>query len=190
MENFWQRSTGNSGRGSLKQRLDKIEEELSLGEMKRITAEEQHAFKFPFKWKRSFRKSNGKLARDKVLVFWFNTKGEIEPPFLVPLFSGSIVIYANKAYEFDPRALYTIKLPRGKMCKVLAVNEYNRRPISNLDWDEVKRRGDATDSDEILVKMVTKAVIEKTKKKVAGMGIIIVIGLIIAAAVVLFFFMK
>ena len=65
--------------------------------------------------------------------------------------------------------------------------EIDRRPVSNLDWDEVKARGDSTDSDEILVKMVTKAVMEKAKTQI-NRGVIIVIGIIIAIGVLAFLF--
>jgi len=55
--------------------------------------------------------------------------------------------------------------------------------------DEIKARGDATDSDEILVKMVTKAVIEKQKTKV-NTGMIVVVVICILIAIGFFMFMK
>lgn len=195
MEDIWERPTANERREpavehkeKLRDRLDKLEEQVSLGDMKKDTELKQKDWKFPFKWRRQMNASAGKAAEDKVLVLYYNIKGIIEPPKLVPLYSGNIIIYKNKAYEFDPRATWIIQLGK-KMIKCVSIKEIDRRPISNLDWDEIKKRGDATDSDEILVKMVTKAVIEKQKTKV-NTGMIVIIVIIILAAIGFFMFMK
>jgi len=156
--------------------------------MKETTEKEKQPWRFPFKWRRQMNKSTGKAGVDKVLMIYLNIKGEIETPRLVPLFSGNVIIYKNKAYDFDPRAVWTLKLGK-KIIKTVLIKEIDRRPISNLDWDEIKKRGDATDSDEILVKMVTKAVIEKAKKPV-NKGVVIFIIIAVIAAVIFFFFMK
>jgi len=183
------RKESGDTRRSLTDRINQIEEELSIGEMKKITKEEKKDWKFPFKWKRQFNKSRSKMALDKILVIYLNIKSEIEPPVLVPLFSGNIIIYKNKAHEFDPRAVLTIRIGK-KIIRCILIKETDRRAVSNLDYDEIKKRGDSTDSDEILVKMIVKAIIEKTKKKVS-MGIVILIGVAIIAAIIVFFvFMK
>lgn len=132
------------------------------------------------------KRSTGKGAEDKVLMLFLNIKGEIEPPRLVPLYSGNIIIWKHKAYEFDPRASWTTKLGN-KIVKCVIIREIDRRPVSNLDWDEVKRRGDSTDSDEILVKMVTKAVMEKAKTQI-NKGVIIAIVVVIVIAIGFFLF--
>jgi len=175
-------------KSNIRKRLDKMEDDLKYGRLRVDTEEEQKPFKYPFKWKSAMNRSTGKAGENKVLVLYLNIKGEIEPPKLIPLYSGNIIIWKHKAYEFDPRATWTIKIKR-KIVKVVVIREIDRRPVSNLDWDEIKARGDATDSDEILVKMVTKAQIEKAKTQI-NKGVIIVIGIIIVAAIVFFLFFK
>ena len=183
MEDIWKTKRKQQPRESVDE--PSIEE---LESMKKDTAEKQKDWKIPFKWKRQMNASTGKLAEDKILVEYYNIKGEIEPPTLVPLYSGNIIIHKNKAYEFDQRATWTRKVGK-KMYKQVSIKEIDRRPISNLDWDEIKARGDATDSDEILVKMVTKAVIEKQKTKV-NTGMIVVVVICILIAIGFFMFMK
>lgn len=177
MENFQ-----SERRDSIRKEIDTLKEELQLGKMKEITDKETKEWKFPFKWKWAMNKSTGSAGIDKVLVFFLNIKGEIEPPKLIPLFSGNIIIWKNKAYDFDPRATWTLKVGR-KMIKAVIVKEIDRRPVSNLDWDEVKKREDSTDSDEILIKMVTKVVIEKTKAKINRTAIFFIVLAIIAAII-------
>ena len=174
---------------SLKERLKILEEKQNLDNAKKETTEVKKEWKWPFKWKGVMNKSTKpKIAENKVLLIYFNQKNEIEEPVMVPLY-GNIVIHKNKAYEFDPRAIWTINL-KGKIIKVLALKEIDRRPISNLDIDEVKARGDATDSDEILLKMVTRAVIEKQKKQMSSSAMWIMGGLVVAGLIVYFVFAK
>jgi len=195
MEDIWETRTAEqpvnptSEKLGFKARLAKLEEQAKYGKMKQETQEVEKDFKLPFKWKRTLNKSQGKSARDMVLVLYLNIKGDIEPPKLIPLYSGNVVIYKNKAYDFDPRAIWTLKVGK-KMYKVLLIREMDRRPVSNLDWDEVKARGDSTDSDEILVKMVTKAVVDKIKKPMNKNAIIIIVILVILAIGAFFVFGK
>lgn len=173
---------------NIKERLRKVEEDLKYGRMEDNSEKESKPFKYPFKWKSAMKKSTGKVAEDKVLMIYLNIKGEIEPPRLVPLYSGNIIIWKHKAYEFDPRASWTTKLGK-KIVKCVIVREIDRRPVSNLDWDEVKARGDSTDSDEILVKMVTKAVMEKAKTQI-NKGVIIAIVVVVIIIIVGFLLFK
>jgi len=175
-------------RRGIKNRLDKLEEKFYLREKRRITKEEQEEFKYPWKWRRNMKKaSKKKPSQNKILAFYLNAKGEMETPLLVPLFSGNIIIYKNKAHIFDPRDTWLVYLPRRRMVKCVLIREIDRRLVSNRDFDEVKAEGYATDSDEILLKMVTKAMIEKLKKAVGGKAIVIAICIIIALAIGFFF---
>jgi len=186
MENIWERERTRTG--SISSRLSKLEEEIRLKEMRRITKDEQEEFKFPWKWKSQMNKATKKKpSQNKVLAFYLNVKGEMEPPLLVPLFSGNIIIYRNKAHIFDPRDTWLVNLPRRRMIKCILIREIDRRLVSNRDFDEVKKEGYATDSDEILLKMVTKAMIEKVKKSIGGKGIAIAIAIAIAVIVGIFF---
>lgn len=193
MENIRQERTSTSTpkletKSTLNERLRKVEENIKYGEMKEDTDKKQKPFKFPFKWRGPMNRSTGKAATDKVLMLYLNIKQEIEPPRLVPLYSGNIIIWKHKAFEFDPRACWTVQLGK-KIVKCVIIREIDRRPVSNLDWDEVKARGDSTDSDEILVKMVTKAVMEKAKTQI-NKGIIIAIVIAIIGGIAFFLFMK
>jgi hypothetical protein len=168
----------------LREDISRMNQEIEFLKQQRDTKNKGQEFKYPWKWKWKMNQSVGKQGQDKILVFYLNIKGEIEPPKILPLYSGNIIIYKNKAYEFDPRATWLVKGLK-KQVKAVIIREIDRRPVSNLDWDEIKARGDATDSDEILVKMVTKAVIEKQKVAV-GKGAIVLVVLAIIGLVVFF----
>ena len=109
-------------KSNINERLSQVEEDLKYGRLKIDTEEEQKPFKYPSKWKRAMNKSTGKAADDKVLMLYLNIKGEIEPPRLVPLYSGNIIIWKHKAYEFDPRASWTTKIKR-KIIKCVIIEK-------------------------------------------------------------------
>lgn len=137
-------------------------------------------FKFPIKW-RKILKSSKKKPR-QVLVWYFNRKGVIEPPRLYPLYASDMIIVRNKPHEVDPRAFWRF----GKyLC--LCIKEIDRRPISNLDYEEIKRRGDSTDSDEFIIKAAMQAVIGGVKKKVAANKTILIVLALLAVGAILFF---
>jgi len=140
-------------------------------------------FKFPFKWKRVIKLASKKGKQ--ILVWYFNRKGVIEPPRLHPLYASDMIIIRNKPHEVDPRAFWRL----GKH-QCLCIKEIDRRPISNLDYAEIKARGDSTDSDEFIIKAAMQAVIGTAKKKVAvNKAVIIILGLI-AAGIIIFFMSK
>lgn len=144
-----------------------------------------------------------------MLVIYFNKKNEIEPPKFMPIYDGNMVIWKNKPYEFDPRAIWRIKGVRGQPM-VYCIKEIDRRPIknpetgrwkrdkqgrvvystdaavSNLDVDEIRERGDSTESDEFLIKAALKAQTSQTKKRVSVV-IMIVIFLVVAGGLIWFF---
>jgi len=137
-------------------------------------------FRFPFKWKRVMKLANKKSRQ--ILVWYFNRKGIIEPPRLHPLYASDMVIIQNHPHEVDPRAFWRL----GKN-QCLCIKEIDRRPISNLDYAEIKLRGDSTDSDEFIIKASMQAVIGGLKKKVAmNKTVLIILGILAAAAVVFF----
>lgn len=137
-------------------------------------------FRFPFKWKRVMKLANKKSRQ--ILVWYFNRKGIIEPPKLHPLYASDMVILRNKPHEVDPRAFWRL----GKN-QCLCIKEIDRRPISNLDYAEIKQRGDSTDSDEFIIKAAMQATMGSLKKKVAvNKAVIIILGIIAAAAIVFF----
>ena len=147
----------------LRDLLVKIREEQETGTQKKETKKEKKKFKYPMSWKSKAGKSSKRP--DTVLVFYLNIKGEIQTPMIVPIYSGNMVIIRNKIHEVDPRAMWSLKLG-AKTHKVLIIKEIDRRPVSNLDIDEIKRRGDATDSDEFLIKAALRAQTAVAKKPI------------------------
>lgn len=139
-------------------------------------------FKIPFKWKSAANKA-GK-QRDMVAILFLNIKGEIEPPMVLPIY-GNMVLLRNKIYEVDPRAFWILR-QGSKMFKFLIIKEIDRRPVSNLDLDEIRRRGDATDSDEFLIKMALRAQQTQTVKGMNKWAAIL-IGILVLGVVIYFF---
>ena len=137
-------------------------------------------YRFPFKWRKVMKLANKKGKQ--ILVWYFNRKGVIEPPKLHPLYASDMIIVRNKPHEVDPRAFWRL----GKN-QCLCIKEIDRRPISNLDYAEIKARGDSTDSDEFIIKAAMQAVIGGVKKKVAVNKVtLIILGLIAAGAIIFF----
>lgn len=137
-------------------------------------------FKWPFKWKRIFKSS--KKKKNQILVWFLNIQGVIEPPKLYPIYSSNMVIIQNRPYEVDPRSFWRM----GKYtCQI--IKGIDRRPVSNLDYDEIKRRGDSTDADELLIKASLNAVMtDSSKKKQIDKKVIVIIGIVAFACLVYF----
>lgn len=134
-------------------------------------------FKWPWKWK-SIEKKARKAPPEYLLVMYLSIKGKIEMPKLYPIYSGNMVIIGNKPYEVDPRAFWDF----GKS-KMLIIKEIDRRPVSNLDYDQIKARGDATDSDEFLIKAAMKALTQQQAKKQMNKAVIIMIVIAVIAGI-------
>jgi hypothetical protein len=161
-----------------------IKEETDIETMKRETPQLKKPFNVPFKWKSAANRAA--KQRDMVAVLFLNIKGEIENPIILPIY-GNMILLRNKIYEVDPRAFWTFR-QGGKMYKFLIVKEIDRRPVSNLDLDEIRRRGDATDSDEFLIKMALRAQQTQTVKSMSKWAAILIgIGIL---GVLIFFFTR
>lgn len=176
----------NTKESTVRELLNKLIEEKNQKEKKDDTKSSKKQWKWPRPWTSKMIKSQKKQARDQVLVFYLNIKGEIEAPVLQPLYSGNMVIIRNKVYEVDPRAFWTVKIGF-KLYKVLLIKEIDRRPVSNLDYSEIRKRGDATDSDEFLIKAALRAQLSSAAKSVSK-WIIIAIVIAIIAAIAYFLF--
>lgn len=165
------------------QLLNRLLYTLKFGKYVKHTSQfvknKKNKFKWPPKWKKAFRDSRKK--RNQILVIFLNIKGEMELPRLYPLYSGNMVIIKNRPYEVDPRSFWRVgKYP----CQL--IKGIDRRPVSNLDYNEIKRRGDSTDSDEFLIKAALQAIVGVKKTKEVNKSILIVIGIIVVAAIVFF----
>ena len=133
-----------------------------------------------FKWSTKFKSvmKKGNKKGNSILVWYLNVKGIIEPPKLYPMYSSDMIIVRNKPHQVDPRAFWRM----GKY-QCLLIKEIDRRPVSNLDYDEIKARGDATDSDEFIIKAAMQAMIGKPKKKPVNKNVIVIVGILAAIAI-------
>lgn len=168
---------------SIDQKLNRILYNDKFGKYikhtKSFSKKKKNKFKWPAKWKKIFKTSRKK--RNQILVWFLNIKGEIEPPKLYPIYFGNVVIIKNRPYEVDPRSFWRL----GKYtCQI--IKGIDRRPVSNLDYEEIKSRGDATDSDELLIKATLQAYLNSTHKKPVDKKTLIIIGVIVIAAVIFF----
>lgn len=136
-------------------------------------------FKWPVKWKKIFKSSRKK--RNQILVWFLNIKGEIEQPKLYPIYSSNMIIIQNRPYQVDPRSFWRM----GKYtCQI--IKGIDRRPVSNLDYNEIRKRGDSTDSDEFLIKAAMQAIAGGVKKKPMDRKVIVFVVLGIVAALIFF----
>lgn len=193
---------------TLADRVRDLEKQQRLSERNKETKERIKQFKFPFKWRSKFMQSRRKRYSNLMLVIYFNKKNEIESPKFMPIFDGNMIVYKNKPYEFDPRAIWRIKGVRGQPM-VYCIREIDRRPIknpdgtfkrdkygrrifsadasiSNNDIEEVRARGDSTESDEFLIKAALKAQTTQTKRNINLMALIIV-GILVVGGLIWFF---
>ena len=184
---------------SLADRVRELEEGKELSEKKKITSKTSKPFRYPFKWKAKLRQTKKKQNIDRLLVFFMNKKNEVEPPKFMPIFDGNMIVWKNKPYEFDPRAVWRVKGMKGTPQAYL-IKEIDRRPvrnrkgmlvyrdaaISNMDLDEIRERGDSTESDEFLIKAALKAQTSQVKKNV-NMAVLVVVGLIVLGVLIYFF---
>ena len=181
---------------TLAERIRRLEDDKKLSDRKLTTKKKQKKFKYPFKWSSKMRQTNKKQNSEKILVFYLNKKNEIEPPRFMPIFDGNMVVWRNKPYEFDPRAVWTVKgIPKNP--KAYLIKEIDRRPVSNhrgkylyadsavsnMDLEDIRERGDSTESDEFLIKAALKAQKQEMKKNV-GKGVLVVVGLIVVGVVI------
>jgi len=171
---------------SLTKRLDEIEKQVKYGPIKEETKKKKKKWNIPFRWKATMNRSNRKHNHNKVLVLYLTANSKLESPQLLPLYAGNLIIYKDKAHEFDPRCLYSFRIGM-KTYSVLILREIDRKPVSNLDWSEVKRRGDTTRNDEILLKMLRLAMVEKVKKAAGNMIFYLLGGLVIIGVVIYLF---
>lgn len=194
-------TTGTGGSLTLAERVLDLEKKGRLVERTDITEEKTKGFRFPFKWRRMFNASKRKANSEMMLVIFLNKKNEIESPKFMPIFDGNMIIWKNKPYEFDPRAVWTIKSMRGNP-KAYLIKEIDRRPVrnkfnqviyrdaavSNMDLEEIRDRGDSTESDEFLIKAALKAQTSQMKRP-GNMVLLAVVGVVVVGLII-YFLMK
>ena len=180
---------------TLADRVKSLERKEKLFSREKETEERVKQFRWPFKWRRKFNASKRKSKAEMMLVLFLNKKNEIEPPKFMPIFDGNMIVWRNKPYEFDPRAVWRVKGMKGTPQAYL-IKEIDRRPVrnkygkmvyrdaavSNQDIDEIRARGDSTESDEFLIKAALKAQTSQNKKNI-NVAMLVIVGLVIAGVV-------
>ena len=165
--------------GTLSEEIKALRKELRFGKISNLSKKETKPWKIPFRTKMMLNKS--RKARDQIVVAYLSKDYKMEFK-LVPIDSSNIVIVNNKAYEFDPRAIWRL----GKKWNVYLIREIDRRPVSNRDYAKVRERGDSTDSDEILLKAAMKAITMGGTKVGKNMGAIIIVVIIVIVLFLVF----
>jgi hypothetical protein len=198
---FIQQERESESRGiTLAERVKNLERKEKLLQRNEETQETTKQFRFPWKWRRKFAQAKRKVNVENMLVIFLNKKNEIEPPKFMPIFDGNMIVWKNKPYEFDPRAVWRIKGVKGNPQSYL-IKEIDRRPVrnkngkivyrdaavSNMDVDEIRARGDSTESDEFLIKAALKAQTSQVKKQV-NIALIVIISIIAVGALIYFLF--
>lgn len=201
MESFREEEETTTSRGlTLAERFRKLEEKVKLQERGEETKKKTRQFKWPIKWRMKFNKSRKRGMEDLMLVLFLNKKNEIEPPRFMPIFDGNMIVWKNKPYEFDPRAVWNLRgIKRNP--KAYLIKEIDRRPVrnrygkiifkdaavSNMDIDEVRARGDSTESDEFLIKAALKAQTSQVKKRI-NTAAMVIIAIIVVGGLMWFLF--
>jgi len=196
MENVSKETTSNKRGVTLAERFKELEGKVKIMERAEETEKKQKKFRWPLTWKQKMKKSTRKGMEEQMLVFFLNKKNEIETPRFMPIFDGNMIVYKNKPYEFDPRAVWTVrgmrKNPRAYIIKEIdrkAVKNkskkiiYKDSAVSNLDLDEIRARGDSTESDEFLIKAALKAQ-KSEQKKAMKTGVIVIVGLVVVGLLI------
>ena len=171
-------------KANLETKLNRILYEQEFGKKIRETNaflnNQRKQFKWPWKARAEMKASLKKP--DQILVFFISITNEFLGPKLYPIYSSNMIIVKNSPYELDPRAV----LRFGKY-KCIIIKEIDRRPVSNLDLQEVRMRGDSTASDEFLIKAAMRAITTTPQKKEMNKMVLIAIGIAVIAALIYFF---
>jgi hypothetical protein len=183
---------------SLADRVLALEKSKKLLEREVETKEKTKEFKWPFKWVSKFKQAKRKKNDDMMLVIFLNKKNELEAPKFMPIYDGNMIIYKNKPYEFDPRAVWRVKGMKGNPQAYL-IKEIDRRPVmnkfgqrvyadaavSNMDLEEIRARGDSTESDEFLIKAALKAQQSQAKKNI-NIAVIAIVAIVVIGGIIWF----
>ena len=183
-------------RNTIADKINSAQRELQLLQKQKETLQKEKDFKYPSKWARKLKGTKRKNNSGKVLVMYLNKQGDMEVPVFLPVFDGNMIIYKNKPYEYDPRALYTVKGFKGSP-RTLLLKESDRKPIrnkegklvyinaevTNQEIEEIRARGDSTEHDEFLLKFLLRASQSATAKKI-NVGVMVIMGIIIVGVII------
>jgi len=167
-------------------KLDKVLDILTKEDMEKESKNKKKKWKFPFKWRMTMNKSLRHTTTEKVLCFFINLKGELEPPVLLPIYNGDTLIYKYTVHEVDPRDIISLPFKK-KVYKLLIYRIFDRKAVSIRDYGTVRSRGDSTMDDEVFIKAMLTAKASQISKQQIGKGALVIGGLVIAGLVIWFF---
>jgi hypothetical protein len=158
-------------------RISELEERQALLESS-LGNKKEKPFKLPFKAKRAINKAN-KLP-DSIVTQYLTQKKDIRFK-TCKVVSGNIIVINNKVHKLNPKHLWRF----GKQFWYIH-REIDREPVSNEDYDQVKERGDDTDSDVPLIKAVLGAIQKPSGMKAGNWWIFLIIAAIVIAGLIIF----
>lgn len=182
MEFVREEDDSSSRSSNLKRKIERLNEDIEKLKLENASGKKQKSFKMPWKWKTAVNKSFKKNNDDNILCWYLTAKGQWVGPMFVPLVGGNVLIVKNRAHEFIPSEMTWMKVGT-KTCPIYVLRQIDRKPISNTDWNEVINRKDTTKDDEVILKMLKLAMIEKVKGAI-NKNILWIVGIGIAAVVI------
>jgi len=154
-------------------RLENLDERIKKVEK---TVSKRKKFKLPSRARRLMKQEQKK---DGYVLIQYLTKKYQVRWLLMKVIGGDTVVIRNKAHQINPKAVY-----RYKKYAWYIIREIDRKPVSNLDYNKVKKRKDDTDADVTLIKAVLGAI--QKKSPLASKNAMIVIGIIAVVGFVLY----
>jgi hypothetical protein len=147
---------------ALENRQDKLEKDLAKSK--------QTSFRFPRKVTRLLKRE--KKKPEYIVIQYLTLKYQIRF-LLARVVGGDIIVVNNKVHKINPKAIYRY----GKKMWYI-IREIDRLPVSNIDYNKVKKRGDDTESDVPLIKAVLGAIKKPNPLQSKNLWIIIAIAVI------------
>ena len=165
-----------------KGRVSRLEERLKDAEARIDEKQTKKGLKFI----KSLKKLGKRVDRDIDLVLVMYLTQKYQVVFKVcSVVSGNIIVVGNKAHELNPKYMW-----RHKKMMWYIVREIDRKPVSNRDYNKVKKRRDDTEADAPLLKAVFGALQKKKGLDLKGKNVWIIIIIAIIAVVVFFTLFK
>lgn len=158
-------------------RVERLENEVRILREEAEKGEIKKKFKFPsFRIRNVMRKAE---KRDEYVVVQYLTQKYNVRFKLCRLIQGNLIIWNNKVHEVNPKAMWRYGKYRWYIHR-----EIDRKPVSNFDYNLVKKRKDDTEADVPLIKAVLGAIQKPSPLK--SKSALIVLGILFAVGVVLF----
>jgi len=160
-------------------KISELEKKQARLELAMLKGQKQKPFKLPMQAARTLRQK--KKLPTHIVTQYLGQDGNMRFK-LTPIVSGNIIVINNKAHKLNPKDIWRF----GKQSWYIH-REISRKPVSNQDYEEVRKKGDDTDSDVVLIKAVLGAIM-KPKKELKKNAIIWIIVVAAIAILGLIFF--